>query len=483
MRGEADGEGTNVMAQETARAYWRFTVLWLITGSALGILCALSLLFPQLLAAHHILGYGRLIAAHRTAIIHGAMFSAVFASGYSLLPKLTQAIAIRKHRSLIFAWAGAAIVLVGLVLILAGHGSGREYADLPVWLALVFWAYLIATAIDISTLVMHTRSIVPHPSTGLLLVATILPAIVYPFALPDWWGVGLFDALRGWIGWRAIFAGSFALGAIGVGIWYLGSIKPRVIIPGGVFALGIVLLVVPGPLMGAAHLLDAPMWAGLKAMGAFAAVLGATGLLMVLVAMWRGPVSTPPGLLYIAGLAGLAIACVQGAVMVIPPIHTAFHYTTNTSAHAHLALSALMMIFLAGALMLAPRLTGVRYRGSGRAIAGAGWFIGGMIVLFLFETSAGVLQAAAFSRGLSAPDWLPMFRWLQLGVLIGGAGAFAGTIMLGRSLLRNLRVPIPSPAVVIHQPDRTEEVTVEEPSDDLMSPDHTDDLLEGGING
>ncbi len=478
------------MAQEAARVYWRFTVLWLIIGSALGILCALSLFTPEFLKSHHMLGYGRLVAAHRACMVYGAMFSAVFATGYSLLPRLTQTQVVSGKVSLTIAWLGAIIIVLGVLSIINGHGSGREYADLPVWLATLFWFYLIAVAIDIVFMVTRSRVMQTHPGTGFLFVAIVIPAVVYPFTLPDWWGVGLFDSLRVWIGWRTIFITCFVSAALGLGIWYLGSARPKVKLSSGAFILGACLIIGLGPLMGSVHLLDAPLWSGLKIIGAFAGVLTATGLLLMVSIMWRGQAGNPPSLFYFGGLLGIAAASVQGIVMVVPPIHTAFHFTSNTSGHAHLALGALVLIYIAGGLLLVPRLSRVKLAGSGRATAAAGFIIAGLFLLFIFQTSAGVLQASAFSKGLSAPDWLPMFRWLHLGVLVGGLAMFAGFSILGGILLPVLSKPIPDPVISIAESGEAEdeETLIDEddpeevvPEENISEPDDDEILMNGEV--
>ena len=435
------------MAQEAARAYWRFTVLWLVAGSALGVLSALSLLAPEFLSAHPVFGFGRLVAAHRAVMIHGALFAGVFASAYTLLPRLTQAPAVSGRSGWLLAWVGAAIVLAGVVSIMGGQGSGREYADLPSTLAFIFWLYLICVALDLSALLARSRAIAPGPSSGFLLMASILPAVVYPFALPGWWGTGLFEAVRTWISWRAIFMLSFTAAGLGVGLWYLGAKGSRFRLDRGAFVIGAGLLVCLGPMMGVVHLLDAPILPGLKAVGALAGVLVAVGLVILVGAMWRGYVWDPPGLLILGGLGGIAAASVQGVVMVIPPLHSAFHFTSNTSGHAHLALGAVILMMLGGAIAAAPRISRRRLVLAERAYAAAGWFIVGLLVVFLTQTAAGVLQAAAFTKGLSVPDWLPTFCWLQLGSILGGLGVLVGSVIFARMVVCTVNAPSPRPAL------------------------------------
>jgi len=472
------------MTQEAARAYWRFTILWLIAGAVLGLLSALSFFAPGFLSTQPIIGYGRLVAAHRAAMVHGALFAAVFATGYSLIPKLGQVTSGRRQLSVVLAWAGMIITLAGVLGILFGKGSGREYSDFHPVIAVLFWLYLIVAAIDITQVLSRGKALTSHPSMGLLFISVVLPALVYPFALGDWWGTGLFNALRMWTGWRMLFTGSVAAGAFGLVIWLLGMMKSKVRIHSGGFVLGVGLFVGFGALMGAVHLLDAPIGAPVKAIGAGAGVLAATGLLLMVITLWWGSVKTAPGLLVTAGLTGIAIIAVQGIGLVIPPIHTAFHYTSVTSGHAHLALGSLVLIFLAGALVLTPKLS-MSALGNGdvygRIKVASGWLISGLVIMFLVQTSAGVLQAGAFSEGLSVPDWLPLYSRLQIGVFGAGVVMLVGIIGIGWPVMSMLLKPLPPPSVTVEADEEDEDEPEEEQGEEeseVELPDiifHTDE--------
>lgn len=426
------------MAQDAARAYWRFTILWLIIGAVLGILSALSLLVPGFHTSHPLPGYGRLVSAHRASMIHGVMFTCVLATAYTLLPRLTQSRVRSGRFSRALAWIGFLIVLIGIVHVIAGMGSGREYSDLPAGFAFLFWLYLIAIAVDISLLMAGSSVMMMNPATGFLFLAAVLPAVVYPFCLPDWWGAGLFDALRVWISWRTIFFGCFTAAALGASLWYLGTLKPKPKLPAGEFLVGLGIVLTLGPLVGITHLLDTPVWPGLKVLGAFSGVVVAAGLLLLVKVLWRGKLLDASSLLFFSGLCGIGIVAIQGITLMIPPIHTAFHFTSNTSAHAHLALGSILMIFLSAALNQVPLLSKRPFTGLPKLFTASGFLVAGIFILFMFQTSAGVLQATAFINGLNISDWLPMFRWLQLGVLAGGIMAFLSFLVIGLALVTNL---------------------------------------------
>lgn len=447
------------MAQNAARAYWRLTVLWLIVGCSLGTLAGLSLLSPDAIGSRSFLTFGRLVAAHRAVIIHGVLFSAVFASGYTLLPRLCQASQVSRPLSVGLSWIGTAIVLLGVISILSGSGSGEEYADLPKPLAFLFWLYLVAAALDIGLLLAKAKSLMRHPAQGLLLLGVMIPAVIYPFAIPDWLGVGLFASVRTWMGWRTIFISGFAASALGLSLWAMGSRKREVRLQRGPLVIGVVLLVAMAPFTGLVHLLDAPIEPGLKALGAFTGAGLAVGIILLVITIWRKTQLDPPGVLSFCGLAGLIACSVQGAFMLFPPIYSAFHYTMSTSGHAHLALGAIACLFLSGALIFAPRLALRKLEGSDRAMPAVGMFITGLTGVVLFLSASGIVQATSFARTLGPSDWLPAVRWLQIGTSISGILAIVGASMIGSMILRTLAAPLTSRTVSTADTENSEIVS------------------------
>jgi hypothetical protein len=341
---------------------------------------------------------------------------------------------------------GAFIVLIGVVSVLAGHGSGREYADFPPAVAIVFWLYLVAVALDLGFIMIGSRGIIKHPLLGLLLPAALLPAVIYPFALPDWWGTGMFAALRTWISLRALFVFSFMFAGIAIAMTLPGPRRSPLVIPRGAYSVGVGLIASLGAFLGILNLLDAPISAGLKAWGAFSAGGVTAGIALLVWILWPKRATEPQSLLVTVGLLGLGVGSIQGLLMVLPPFYSAFHYTSHTASHVHLMLGSIAAMFLAGALISAANLTGSPLQRPSHARWGAALFIGGVATIFFFQEGAGIIQATAFSKSLGYPDWAPLFRWLHMGVIVGGVAALAGAVSLAMSILSTLRV---SPQVAL----------------------------------
>lgn len=452
----------NDMTQDTTRVYFRFTILFLIAGAVFGILAAFFILLPDAFRSQPVPGFGRMVAAHRSLMIHGVIFSAVLGTCYALLTKLACVDGGPRRSGTILAWAGNLIVASGTVLILAGFGSGREYSDLPGQLSILYWLFLTATAIDIASIISKQKILTPNPALGFLFLAAILTPVVYPFTISGWWGNGLFESTRIWVAWRTIFTGVFLFGAVGVSLWMLGMNGRKISIPAGAFTLGIGLLAVFSPFIGIVHQLDAPLWSGLKAFGAFSASFAGTGLLLVAFSLWKIEKITPPALLLCGGLAGLAATAVQGIILLVPPVYSTFHFTANTSGHAHLALGSIVSIMLGGILMIAPRISGHRMVGTEKLLGGVGAILTGILIVFIFLSSAGVIQAMAFSKGLSPSDWLPTFSWLHAGIIAGGVIFLTGAGVTGSVIIRTINYSRVSRLVPVEDDESKEIITDEE---------------------
>jgi hypothetical protein len=216
------------------------------------------------------------------------------------------------------------------------------------------------------------------------------------------------------------------------------------------------LLVGLAPFVGIVHLLDAPVSPGLRAWGAFCAVVAGAALFLLVLVLWPRKPAGLPGALVLFGLTGLGATAVQGVLMVMRPLHSAFHFTSNTSAHAHLALGAVLTLFLACGLIVWPRLGMRRLHNAERAMPATAWLIGGLVLVFLFQTAAGIVQASAFGQGLSPTDWLPALKWLHLGVLAGGIASVIGSGMLAWIGLATLRAPQAGPIASTASPETYE---------------------------
>jgi mono/diheme cytochrome c family protein/cbb3-type cytochrome oxidase subunit 1 len=418
------------MDPSTSRAYLRFSILWLTAGILSGIIASLDLVNPEFLQTQPALLYGRISAAHRAIIVHGFLFSTLFAVCYWLIPKLTRSIPSKNLFSTPIAWFGNLVVAVGVVFIFTGLGSGQRFTDIPVALAFIFWIYLILAAIDIGRILIKSDTRIEHPSIVLLIPAALIPAVAYPFTMPGWWGFGIFAALRIWTSWRVIFSMSFLLAAFAVIIWILHANSSKLKNLRGIFTYSILIFAAFSPFMGILHIMDYPFTAALKAWGVFSTVLACGAILLLIRLLWKNSDGSLPSNLAIAGMIGIGVSAVQIFAYTMPPVTSLAFYTSLAQAHAHFVLGAIAVVLLGSFTATASRGHTKSHRSIRSLSIGFTLLIIGILGVFVSGNASGITQAVAFSRNLSIPDWMPVFRWMHIMMLVAGIFAFAGSILL-----------------------------------------------------
>ncbi|MFT5139960.1 MAG: cytochrome c oxidase cbb3-type subunit 1 [Rhodothermales bacterium] len=117
-----------------------FSMFWAIAGMAAGVYAAAELVFPSLNFDSPWLSYGRIRNLHTNVVIFGFGVSALIGTGFYSVQRTSHVPLFAPRLAWFVCWAWqVAIVLAGISL-LAGHTSGKEYAELE-------WPLDIAIAI------------------------------------------------------------------------------------------------------------------------------------------------------------------------------------------------------------------------------------------------------------------------------------------------------------------------------------------------
>lgn len=124
-----------------------FTVsaaLWLLVGTAVSFTLSFKLHSPGFLADWAALTFGRLRGLENAVMVYGWACNAAFAGGLWMMARLAQ-VELRRPAALVIAglfWNLG--VLLGGAGILAGHGTGLAWLDLPAYAGpVLFAAYLV----------------------------------------------------------------------------------------------------------------------------------------------------------------------------------------------------------------------------------------------------------------------------------------------------------------------------------------------------
>lgn len=418
------------MTWETARIYWRISAAWLITACGLYVLSTIALISPDLLAANPALNYGRLAVACRIAIFNGFLITALFATGYSFLPSMRGNPGVFRWVRNTLPWVGASLVFLAIIVVLAGYGSGRAFADMPIGLFIAFWVFLIAVAFDFGFRAVHDTNVRNVPAAGLLLPAVLLPSLTFIFAMPDWWGSGMFAVLRTETAIRIMFL-CFIFAAIATVCSAGESTETPGKINRGPFLIGATMVALFVPFTGIYQLFDMPLSPAIKAWGAFSQFMSTSGLILLIVSVFPVSSSHCPSLLIRFGLGAILVASLLTAFLIFPPVYLEFHSTFAEEGVHILWIGGLVSIFIAGVIAASPYLAGRSIKSLGSVRMGTALLITGIVLIVLFQFAQGIGQIASLKVSAENLIVSDVFRWLNSGVLAGGLLTLAGALLLG----------------------------------------------------
>jgi cytochrome c oxidase cbb3-type subunit 1 len=384
---------------------------WLAVSLLLGLLSSIKVHSPEFASGWPFLTYGRVFPAHMSAMVYGWACQAGFGTLIWLMARLSRQEC--KHVGVILTaghlWNLA--VAVGIVSILAGHGTGKPWLDFPsfVWPGMI----LSYAAITVWSIVQFRCRPAGH---------------VY---ISQWFLLGALI----WFPWVFLtgnvvvhhFGGS-PLMAVAVNAWYRSALVLLYFVPVGVaaayylapkvsgrpvysYSLGIMgfwTLAVVGPWAGMQKLAGVPIPNSLVSIGAAALVLFAVPAITVAVNILRTAgsrnevVTHSPSLHFtMAGISGLLILGLLGVVMSLEDPLRFTQFSMAGYGYEMLALYGFFSMCMFGAIyFIVPRLTRREWL-SRRLIRMHFWFsVYGSAFIVLFAIIGGLFQ------GIGQEDYL-----------------------------------------------------------------------------
>jgi cytochrome c oxidase cbb3-type subunit 1 len=132
-------------------------VLWLFLGTLFALIASLKFHDPHFLANEPYWTYGRIHAAHRTALLYGFGVPAALGVGLWLLCRLGRALLAGPGVVLIGVIFWNTAVAIGLIAILCGDSTGFDSFEMPGYVtAILFVSYLLIALCGVLT--FHRRA-------------------------------------------------------------------------------------------------------------------------------------------------------------------------------------------------------------------------------------------------------------------------------------------------------------------------------------
>jgi len=347
-------------------SYLFWASVWLIVGTAYGLLAAIKLYWPDTLS-YSVFSFGRIRPIHTSIVMFGWSTLAVVGLAIFVVSR-TSKVELYSHklaRTALWLWNIA--LLTGLVMLSFGITSGpQEYREWIWPVALVFGSGLLINGYNLYKTVATRTTLEIYVSNWYLLAAFSWMVILFTIAYLPFY--------QGGIG-NIVIQGYYM--HTGVGMWFtpmvLGIIYyalPRMLgKPIYSYALGVLGFwtnMLFYTLIGAHHFIfsPTPWWlqttAILFSVGMMVPVWSAFGnFFMTAKGAW-GKISRSYALIFLmVGIWGYALSSTQGTIEAFKSANIYWHFTNFTVGHSHLSMYGFVGFVIWGAVYgLIPRITG-----------------------------------------------------------------------------------------------------------------------------
>ena len=438
------------------------TVVWGVVAFLVGVIVALKLVFPNLLAFVPELSYGRLRPLHTNAAIFAFAGNAIFVGVYYSLQRLCKARMFSDRLSAIHFWGWQLIIVSAALTLPLGFTTSKEYAELEWPIDIAITAVWVVFGINMLGTIARRRERHMYVAIWFYLATFITVALLHvvnslelPVSLLKSYSMyaGVQDALVQW--WYGHNAVAFFLTTPFLGMMYY-FIPKAANRPVFSYRLSIVhfwalifLYIWAGP----HHLLYTalPDWA--QSLGTVFSVMliapswgGMVNGLLTLRGAWDRVREDPVLKFLVVGVTAYGMATFEGPMMSLKNVNALTHYTDYVIGHVHLgALGWNGGVTFAMLYYIVPRMYGTSLY-SVRLANGHFWiatlgilfyvipmYVGGITQSLMWRefTEAGVLRYANFLE--TVVRIVPMYALRATGGTLFLIGALIGSYNLYRT--------------------------------------------------
>jgi len=384
-------------------------IFWLIAGTFLALLTNLKLIFPGFLDGCAFLTYGRLYPAQEHAILYGWASTAAMGVGIWLMARLCR-VALSSSRLLVSACLAWNLgVFFGVLMILAGYGTGVQGLEFPGSIAFLLTLSFIVVALWVVVAFFKRRPHMDYISQWYLVAS---------FLAFSW----LFTSANYLLVWKRTIPGS-AFGPLQ--FWFSGNILTLWLT--GV-ALASVYFFIPKILGRPIH----SYYLSIFGFWTLLVIAGWTGMVQIFggpIPAWMGSVGVAAGLLMLIPIVTMAInhhttmgkhfdlleesptlrftvvgaiACsltfVSGAILAQPTMNAILRFSDYSLGQWNLLVFGFFSMVAFGAMYyIVPRLTGWEWA-SAREVSRHFWLVAvGIGTLLVGSIFGGFLQGLALN--------------------------------------------------------------------------------------
>ncbi|MGH8614845.1 MAG: cbb3-type cytochrome c oxidase subunit I [Gammaproteobacteria bacterium] len=433
--------GHDAVSIRVVYTYLISATFWLLVGTLYGLLAAVKLFWPDVLAAAW-LSFGRIRPIHTSTVLLGWTTLALVGLGYYIAYRTSQVPIWRPTLAYVGLGLWNLAILCGLITLSLGISTGpQEYREWIWPVALPFGLGLLINGYNYYRTVAARKIPEIYISNWYILGAFCWLAVIYVVGYLPFYQGGLGNIVIQGYYMHNVVGMWFTPMVLGVTYWALPRILGRPIYSYALGVLGFWTNMLFYTLIGAHHYIFAPIpwWlqttAILFSVGMMVPVWsGAGNFFLTMRGSW-GLVRRSYALMFLlVGVWGYALASTQGTIEAFRTANIYWHFTNYTVGHAHLAVYGFVAFLIWGAIYgLLPRITGQAPNAT--AIGMHFWlaFVGACIYVTSIS-AAGILQGLSWVKGesfiASIEAAAPMWLWRSIGGVLMVASHFVFAVNL-----------------------------------------------------
>ncbi len=336
----------------TVKKFAVATALWGIVAFLVGLVVALKLIFPWLLAGIPELSYGRLRPLHTNAAIFAFAGNAIFVGVYYSLQRLCKARMYSDRLSAIHFWGWQLIIISAALTLPFGITTSKEYAELEWPIDIAITAVWVAFGWNMLGTIFTRRERHMYVSIWFYLATFITVALLHvvnslelPVGLLKSYSMyaGVQDALVQW--WYGHNAVAFFLTTpfLGVMYYFIPKAANRPVFSYRLSIIHFWSLIFLYIWAGPHHLLYTalPDWA--QSLGTVFSIMliapswgGMVNGLLTLRGAWDRVREDPVLKFFVVGVTAYGMATFEGPMMSLKSVNALTHYTDYIIGHVHL---------------------------------------------------------------------------------------------------------------------------------------------------
>ena len=436
-----------------ARPWLYASVLWLIVGTAFGVILAAKMAFPHFLAHHGWLQFGRLRAAHTNIVLYGWLSMSFIAIILYMTEVLTRVplYSRRLSRAALWLW-NIALVLAGAGFLKGSIGGyslskGKEFMEMNWASTVIVLAAMGLVAVNVFQTVARRAESQLYVSMWYFLGSVLwLPLVWIVGNAPVYSGVN--DAISNWFLGHNIIGLWFTTAGVGMMYFLIPRATRNPLYSHKLSLIGFWTIALVYPWVGAHHILRGPIPDWLQTIAIIFSILMfipvwtvITNFFKTMSGKWGVMAESVPLKFVVFGVWAYFFTCIQGPLQALRTVNQYVHLTNWTVGHAHLALFATFSFVAWGAIYyMFERVTGRTI--SQGALAHWHFWMGaiGFAGFFLDLTVAGLIQGAIWTLGLPFMDGVNAMYPYMVVRLVFGAAMFGAQIFFLVNVLTAKRV-------------------------------------------